>query len=164
MPAGGLGYQPSGFRRDRKLTAADTGSVPALMSLYDWLLFLHLLAAFLLVAGLVAYMVAAYGSGEAVVSRTLAPTASALWNAGGLGVIVFGVWLALDVDGYELWDAWIIIAIVLWFVGSGAGGQLGAAVRDGTPVQAVAGSRRMVAVMAVATLLLLLDMIFKPWA
>ena len=134
------------------------------MSLYDWLLFLHLLAAFLLVAGLVAYGVIAFGRGEAVVSRTLAPTASALWNAGGVGVIVFGVWLALEVDGYELWDGWIIAAIVLWFVGSGAGGRLGAGVRDGTPLQSVAGSRAMVMVMAVATLLLLLDMIFKPGA
>jgi len=134
------------------------------MSLYDWLLFLHLIAAFLLVAGLVAYAVVVYGGGEAVVSRALVPAASALWNAGGLGVIVFGVWLALEVDGYELWDAWIIAAIVLWFVGSGAGGQLGAAMRQGTPVRAIDASRRLVAVMALATLLLLLDMIFKPWA
>jgi hypothetical protein len=134
------------------------------MSLYEWLLFLHLLAAFLLVAGLVAYGVIAYGRGEAVVSRALAPAAAALWNAGGLGVIVFGVWLALEVDGYELWDAWIIAAIVLWFVGSGAGGRLGVGVREGKPGQAIEGSRALVAVMAVATLLLLLDMIFKPWA
>ena len=134
------------------------------MSLYEWLLFLHLLAAFALVAGLAAYGVMVYGSGQAVVSRALAPAATALWNAGGLGVIVFGVWLALEVDGYELWDAWIIVAIVLWFVGSGAGGRLGAGVREGKPLQAVDGSRAMVSVMAVATLLLLLDMIFKPWA
>ena len=134
------------------------------MSLYEWLLFLHLLAAFLLVAGLVAYGVIVYGRGDAIVSRSLGPTAAALWNAGGLGVIVFGVWLALEVDGYELWDGWIIAAIVLWFIGSGAGGRLGAALRKGTPVQAFDGSRVLVAVMALATLLLLLDMIFKPWA
>ena len=134
------------------------------MSLYEWLLFLHLLAAFLLVAGVVTYGVAVYGNGDAIVSRTLAPTAAALWNAGGLGVIVFGVWLALEVDGYELWDGWIIAAIVLWFVGSGAGGRLGAGVREGKPVQAMDGSRMLVAVMTLATLLLLLDMIFKPWA
>ena len=56
------------------------------MSLYDWLLFSHLLAAFLLVAGLVAYGVLVYGGGEAVVSRTLAPVAGALWNAGDDGI------------------------------------------------------------------------------
>ena len=134
------------------------------MSLYDWLLFLHLLAAFSLVAGLVAYGVMVYGSTVAPVSSALAPTATALWNAGGLGTIVFGVWLALNVDGYELWDAWIIIAIVLWFVGSGAGGRLGAGVRGGKPLKAMDGSRALVTVMALATLLLLLDMIFKPGA
>ncbi|HEX5729289.1 hypothetical protein [Microbacterium sp.] len=134
------------------------------MSLYEWLLFLHLLAAFLLVAGLVAYGVIVYGRGDAIVSRSLGPTAAALWNAGGLGVIVFGVWLALEVDGYELWDGWIIAAVVLWFIGSGAGGRLGAGVREGGPVQTIDSSRVLVAVMALATLLLLLDMIFKPWA
>jgi hypothetical protein len=134
------------------------------MSLYDWLLFLHLLAAFLLVAGLVAFAVMVLGPGEAVVSRTLAPAATALWNAGGLGVIVFGVWLALEVDGYELWDGWIIAAIVLWFVGSGSGGRLAAAVREGGPAPAIEGARAMVMVMALSTLLLLLDMIFKPGA
>ena len=70
------------------------------MSLYEWLLFLHLLAAFMLVAGLVAYGVIAYGRGETVVSRTLAPTASALWNAGGLGVIVFGVYDQILFEGF----------------------------------------------------------------
>jgi hypothetical protein len=134
------------------------------MSLYEWLLFLHLLAAFMLVAGLVTYGVMVFGSGEAVVSRTLGPSALALWNLGGLGVIVFGVGLALEVDGYELWDAWIIAAIVLWVGGSGAGGRLGTAVREGTPVRAIDGARVMVTVMALATLLLLLDMIFKPGA
>jgi hypothetical protein len=134
------------------------------MSLYEWLLFLHLLAAFLLVAGLVAYSVMVFASGGAVVARALGLPALALWNAGGLGVIVFGVWLALEVDGYELWDGWVIAAIVLWFVASGAGGRLGTGVREGTPVQAIDGARAMVAVMALATVLLLLDMIFKPGA
>jgi hypothetical protein len=134
------------------------------MSTYEWLLLFHLLAAFLLVAGLVAYGVMVFGRGEAVVSRALAPPALALWNAGGLGVIVFGVWLALEVDGYELWDGWVIAALVLWVVGSGAGGRLGAGVREGKPIRSIDGAQAMVTVMALATLLLLLDMIFKPGA
>jgi hypothetical protein len=134
------------------------------MSLYEWLLFLHLLAAFLLVSGVVAYGVLVFGRGGVAVSRALGPPALALWNAGGLGVIVFGVWLALEVDGYELWDGWIIAAIVLWFVGSGAGGRLGAEVREGKPIEGIDGARAMVAVMALATLLLLIDMIWKPGA
>ena len=134
------------------------------MSTYEWLLFLHLLAAFLLVAGLVAYSVLVLSGGGAPVARTLGRPALALWNAGGLGTLVFGVWLALDIDGYELWDGWIIAALVLWFVGSGAAGRLGASVREGQSVQGIDGARVMVGVMALATLLLLLDMIFKPGA
>src|ERR1044072_9675117 len=109
------------------------------MSLYDWRPFLHPLPAVLLVAGLVAYGVIVYGRGEAVVSRTLAPAASALWNAGGLGVIVFGVWLALEVDGYELWDGWIIAAIVLWLVGCGGGGGGGGGRAGGQTLHWVGG-------------------------
>jgi hypothetical protein len=134
------------------------------MSTYEWLLFLHLLAAFLLVSGLVAYSVLVLSSGGAPVARALGPPALALWNAGGLGTLVFGVWLALNVDGYELWDGWIIAALVLWLVGSGAAGRLGAAVREGQSVQGIDGARMMVGVMAPATLLLLLDMIWKPGA
>jgi hypothetical protein len=134
------------------------------MSTYEWLLFLHLLAAFLLVSGLVAYSVLVLSSGGAPVTRALGPPALALWNAGGLGTLVFGVWLALNVDGYELWDGWIIAALVLWLIGSGAAGRLGVAVREGGSVQGVDGARAMVGVMALATLLLLLVMIFKPGA
>jgi hypothetical protein len=134
------------------------------MSLYEWLLFLHLLAAFLLVAGLVSYGVLVLGRGDVAVGRALGPPAMALWNAGGLGTIVFGVWLALEVDGYELWDGWIIAAIVLWLVGSGAGGRLGAEVREGTAVAQIDGARAAVAVMGLTTLLLLIVMIWKPGA
>jgi uncharacterized membrane protein len=112
----------------------------------------------------VVYSVLVLTSGGAVVSRTLGRPALALWNAGGLGVLVFGVWLALDVDGYELWDGWIIAALVLWVVGSGAAGRLGATVGKGESVQRLDGARVMVGVMALATLLLLLDMVFKPGA
>lgn len=130
------------------------------MSLYEWLLFLHVLAAFLLVAGLTAYGVLVLGGGGDAARRALEQPAAAFWNAGGLGVLVFGIWLALNVDGYELWDAWIIVALVLWLIASGAGGQLERMVREG----AVAGARAQYAVMATASLVLLLDMIYKPWA
>ena len=134
------------------------------MSTYEWLLFLHLLAAFLLVSGLVAYSVLVLSGGSEAVARSLGPPALALWNAGGLGTLVFGVWLALDIDGYELWDGWIIAALVLWVIGSGAAGRLGTALREGQPTGRIEGARMMVGVMALATLLLLVVMIFKPGA
>jgi hypothetical protein len=129
------------------------------VSLYEWLLFLHVLAAFALVTGLAAYGVLALGGGGEAVRSALAPVAT-LWDVGGLGTIVFGVWLALNVDGYELWDGWILAAIVLWAVAAGAGGRLARSMREGAPDRAQA----LFAVMAIATLLLLVDMIFKPGA
>ena len=134
------------------------------MSLYEWLLFLHIVAAFLLVSGMVAYGALLLGGGGEVASRALGPPALALWNVGGLGVLVLGVWLALEVDGYELWDGWIVAAFVLWLIASAAGGRLGAGVREGESLQRVDGARVLLAVMALTTLALLLDMIFKPGA
>jgi hypothetical protein len=128
------------------------------MDLYDWLLFLHVLAAFLLVAGLVSYGVLVM-DGRAALRGVLARPASALWNGGAVGVLVFGVWLALK--EYEIWDAWIIAALVLWLIGGGAAGKLERAVRDGG---ALTGLRVNYVLMALATLLLLVDMIFKPGA
>jgi hypothetical protein len=84
----------------------------------------------------------------------------ALWNVGGLGVLVLGIWLALEVDSYELLDGWIIAAIVLWLVASGAGGQLSRAIREGSFDRGGA----QLAVMSLATLALLIDMVFKPGA
>jgi hypothetical protein len=130
------------------------------VSLYEWLLFLHLLAAFLLVAGVAAYGVLVLGAGDAAARRALAPPALGLWNAGGIGVLLFGVWLALEVDGYELWDGWIIAAIVLWLVASAAGGRLSREAREAVP----GAARMLFAVMALSSLLLLIDMIFKPGA
>jgi hypothetical protein len=133
------------------------------MSLYEWLLFGHLLAAFALVAGIAAYGVIVLSGTEAA-RRALAPPAVALWNAGGLGVLVLGIWLALEVDGYEVWDGWILTAIVLWLVASAAGGRLARAVREGAAGSPEARASVLVAVMALATTALLLDMIFKPGA
>jgi hypothetical protein len=133
------------------------------VSLYEWLLLLHLFAAFALVAGVTAYGVIVFGGADAA-QRALAPTAAALWNVGGLGVIVFGVWLALEVEGYELWDGWIVTAIVLWLIAFAAGGPLARSVGDGTAPSAGGRPRLLATVMILATVALLLDMIFKPGA
>jgi hypothetical protein len=127
---------------------------------YDWLVFLHVIAAFAVVAGVAAYGVVAFSDG-APVRRALVTPARALWNGGALGVLVFGIWLALDVDSYDLWDGWIIAALVLWLVAGGVGGRLERGLREGDDA---VNPRLLVAVMALATTLLLLDMIFKPGA
>lgn len=132
--------------------------------MYDWLLFFHVLSAFLLVAGVVAYGVVVLGGGGDIARRALAPPAAVLWNVGGIGVLVLGIWLAIDVDGYEVWDGWILGAIVLWFVASAAGGVLSNSARDlPTPLDR-SRARVLLALMVLATAALLVDMIFKPGA
>ena len=138
------------------------------MSLYEWLLFLHVLAAFLLVAGAVALGVLLFaargadGDGRGALLG-LSPLAMLLWDVGGLSVLVFGVWLALNVDGYELWDPWIIAALVLWLASAASGGNLRRILAE---ARGAAAPRALTvwAVMAVVTTALLLDMIFKPGA
>ena len=133
------------------------------MTLYEWLLFLHVLAAFALVSGLAAYGVLVLGGGDPV-RRALGPPAVALWNLGGIGVLILGIWLAIDVDGYAPWDGWVLGAIVLWLVAFGASGPLGSDLRESAARLSAERARLLLGVMTIATAALLLDMIFKPGA
>jgi hypothetical protein len=137
--------------------------VPA-VSLYETLLLLHLLAAFALVAGVALFGVLVLGDGTEAVRRAFVVPAIALWNAGGLGTIVFGLALAIQVGAYQPWDGWILAAIVLWFVASGAGGPLSRGVRDDSVDLPAERARLLLGVMALATVLILVDMIAKPGA
>lgn len=144
----------------------------------ETLLFLHLLAAFATVASIVMFVTVLIGARrarattDALAIMRLSNVAAMLWNVGGLSVLVFGVWLALDADQYDILDGWILAAIVLWVVASAAGGPLTRAYRDalgtgGEAALAEVRSQRAVllhAVMAVATLALLVVMIYKPGA
>ena len=79
--------------------------------MYDTLLFLHVLTAFLL--GAAAVMSSAIVLGGYSTPRTLF-VADRLEDLGATGTLVLGVWLALYVDGYSVTDGWILGAIVLW--------------------------------------------------
>jgi len=138
------------------------------VSTYEWLLFLHLLLAVLLVGGIVGFGFAGLSAAEGV-RRVLARPSLILWNVGGLGVLVFGIALAIERPEYDPWDGWIIAAIVLWLVASAAGGRMSrfvseSYVRGDAPPLTVDRARLLLAVMAGTTLLLLIDMIFKPGA
>jgi cell division protein FtsW (lipid II flippase) len=85
---------------------------------YDTLLFLHLLAAFLL--GVTVVMYSAVALGAATTGRALF-VADRCWDVGGLGTIILGVWLVLNLDQYDITDGWIIGAIVLWLIANGLG-------------------------------------------
>jgi hypothetical protein len=85
---------------------------------YDWLLFLHVLAAFMLAVTVVSYTAVALGA--AAGGRTLF-VADRCWDVGGLGTLVLGIWLALYLDEYDFWDGWILGAIALWIAATGLG-------------------------------------------
>ncbi|HVE69028.1 MAG TPA: hypothetical protein VNB64_10650 [Solirubrobacteraceae bacterium] len=79
--------------------------------MYDTLLFLHVLTAFML--GTAAVMSSAIVLAGQWTSRTRW-VADRMEDAGATGTLVLGIWLALYVDGYALTDGWILGAIVLW--------------------------------------------------
>ena len=99
------------------------------MNRYDWLLLVHVVAGFAVVAaGLVATaaIVAArraHDARAASVALGLVGPANIVFGISAVIVLVFGVWLALDVDWVEITDAWVIAALVLWLVSGGAGDQ-----------------------------------------
>jgi hypothetical protein len=126
----------------------------------DTLLFLHLLSAAALFSGLMVMSAVALG---AHMEPGGVRIAFALWNAGMLGVILLGIALAIDIDGYELWDAWIIVAIVLWLAAGGAGERLASAHREagGNALPRNAVTAHWITVALVV--LLLADMVWKPW-
>jgi hypothetical protein len=132
--------------------------------MYDTLLFLHVLAAFLLTTGVVIYSSFVLGSAVNGPTRTVG---EALWGIGGLGTIVLGIWLAIYLDGYEIWDGWIIAAIVLWFAATGAGQPVSMAFRPRGDDSAIAVDQRIVLMhwlRVILVIALLVVMVWKPGA
>ena len=113
----------------------------------------------------------------------MARVGTATVGVGMVGTIVFGLWLAFSVRSYDIWDAWIIIALVLWFVGAALGRKTGEAFLEG-PKKAMelqeAGQTEpneellelnrtsrgvlLQTLTSIVVLLIILDMIWKPWA
>lgn len=124
----------------------------------DTLLFLHVLAAFLLFSTVV--MLSGVALGTAAPARTVS-IANVLWDVGGIGTLVFGIWLTFvdDVGDYALLDFWIIAAIVLWLIATELGRRARGAVDEGRDRFAKWHWLRTAVVV-----LLLADMIFKPGA
>jgi uncharacterized membrane protein len=153
------------------------------MGWYEWLLFLHVLGALLLLGSLVFYwglVLEQYRAERAGRVATLAGVsrpADIAVMAGSLMSVVFGTWLAIYVDGYEVWDGWIVAAFVLWAIATETGRRSAvefSAARDraralapDAPSTFRADTRRGLAlhvITTVAVLLLLADMFWKPGA
>ena len=104
-------------------------------------------------------------------------------TVGSLGTIIFGVWLAISLDGVAVWSGWVIAAIILWAVGTETGrrgGTFFAASLDRAKELVASGNTgpdaklaelgrtqqglMLHTVSSLAILLILVDMIWKPGA
>ncbi|MDQ4030528.1 MAG: hypothetical protein M3168_05750 [Actinomycetota bacterium] len=139
------------------------------MELYDWLLFLHVLSAFVLVGALTALWGLVFatrpaaplldGGGATRFGRLGGP----LVGVGMGGTIIFGIWLAIDVDGYELWDGWILASLLLWIVAAWSGGRAGKEFQA-DPVGRRRDGMRFQSFTSLVVLVILVLMIWKPGA
>jgi hypothetical protein len=158
------------------------------MSLNDWILALHLLAAFALIGALVIFwiMIVALWNTDSTTRvaslMTVSRVATVMVAAGSIGTIVFGVWLAISMDAYQVWDGWVIAAIVLWAIGmetgrragegyGEAGMEAGKLAAAGTPTSPLLAETFGVSrpfwfhtASSILFLLVLIDMIWKPGA
>ena len=129
----------------------------------DWLLFLHVLSAFLLVITVVMYSAVALGG---TLGGRATFIADRCWDVGGLGTLILGVWLALKLDEYGIFDGWIIGALVLWVVATGLGQtvrqRLDEEEGDGTVTTGAVNTLHWLRTLTVLALLVL--MIWKPGA
>jgi len=159
------------------------------VSFDDWILSLHLLSAFAYVAGIVVFwvlIVAVRTTDTPDGTIRMGPVVkvgNASIGIGAGGTIVFGLWLAFSVGGYDIWDGWIIAALILWALSTATGSRTGAeytagmrkaeelaaAGQTGPSAELLAVNRTqrglvMHALTTLIVLLFLIDMIWKPGA
>ena len=125
----------------------------------DALLFLHVLSAFALVAGVVMFSAAAFGVPLAGVSRTVA---NRLTDVGATAALVFGIWIVLREDVYDITDGWILGAIGLWVFAVATGTMAGRAVPEGDDARLDGRAQALHWVTVAATVGILALMIWKP--
>ncbi len=159
------------------------------MSFDDWMLALHVLSAVAFVSGMVLFWVLIVAvrridtPDDTLRLGPLAKVGNAAVGIGLGGTIILGIWLALSVGGYDLWDGWIIAALVLWLIAAELGRRTGAAYMEGprkAQELAAAGHNGpnpellainrtstgllMHTLASIVVLLILIDMIWKPGA
>ena len=159
------------------------------MGFKDWMLAFHVLAAFTLVSGSILFWVLVVAvrridtPDDTLRLGPVAKVGNATIGIGMGGTIIFGIYLAFALDGYAIWDGWIIAALVLWAVGGALGRQVGEAYMQGpkkalelkeagetgpnAELLALNRTSRGVLFHALTTtvlLLIIIDMIWKPGA
>jgi uncharacterized membrane protein len=97
------------------------------VSRYDWLLFLHMTGAFLVIGGAVMAGVFNFSAlrserpSDVVLFFRFARVAVAAIGVGMVLTLGFGLWLVHDV-GYGWGETWIVLALVLWVLSNALGG------------------------------------------
>ena len=97
------------------------------MDRYDWLLFLHVTGAFMVLGGAVMagiFNVTALRRGrpsEVALLFRLTQVAAALITTGLLLTLAIGLWLVHDAD-YGYGETWVVLALVLWVLANALGG------------------------------------------
>src|SRR3954469_3057958 len=136
------------------------------MSLYETLLFFHVLGAFALVAGTTAMAPFALGWGHVALERggsaRLAFIGSILSGIGAVLTLVLGLWLVGNA-GYQFFRFWILGALVFWAIAGYSNGEVSKAARAVGKGEDVSRNVRVLWVvdMLGATILLVL-MVWKP--
>ena len=98
------------------------------MDRYQWLTFLHVTGAFLVLGGAVFggilnfFALRRERPSEVVVLFRLVRIAVSFISIGMLFTLAFGLWLVADVDYVKWSDAWVITALILWVVANALGG------------------------------------------
>jgi len=139
------------------------------VDLYDWLLFLHVLSAFVLVAALTALWGLVLGTRPSAPllaaedAQRFGRVAGPLVGVGMIGTLGLGIWLAIDSSRYHPWDGWIIAALVLWGVAGATGTRAGKKF-ESEPVGGRQAGIRLQALTSLAILVILALMIWKPGA
>ncbi|MDX6409202.1 MAG: hypothetical protein QOE13_2273 [Gaiellaceae bacterium] len=97
------------------------------MDTYDWLIFLHVTGAFLVLGGAVMAGIFNFAAlrrerpSEVAVLFRLAKAAVTAISVGMVLTLGFGLWLVHDV-GYGWGQTWIILSLVLWVLANALGG------------------------------------------
>jgi len=160
------------------------------MSLDNWILSLHLLGAFALAGGTVMFTVVFLAlrradlPNQALALGPFVRIGVPVVVGGAIAVLVFGVWLAISLDRYSIFDAWLIVALILWAIGFETGrrsgidldkgltrsAELAAAGKGEEPSAELAAELQSArglmfhSIATVAVFLVLVDMVWKPGA
>jgi hypothetical protein len=129
--------------------------------MYETLLFLHVLSAFALMAGIVVLSAVAL---RAPVPAGPFAVGSRLVEIGGTSVLVFGLWIVFREDFYDITDGWILGAIVLWLVATGLGSMSTRGMREAAAPRFEGRALAMHWLTTAALLGILVLMVWKPGA